>query len=310
MERSAFNDNYPLAQFGLTIIVAFCVAIILTIASMLIASPIFGMSIKDLASPEILYQPQNINAFKFLQLFQSIALFVVPSFILGKIFAGNSIEYLKLDKAPDKTRWALASIIILTAIPVINWIAELNSMIKLPDFMSGIQQYIDTTSKAYQTAMDAFMNISNLKGLAINLLVVALVPAIGEELLFRGILQRIFINWTRNIHWGIVIAAFIFSAFHFEFYGFFSRWLLGIMFGYMLVWTGSLWVPILAHFINNALAVIIYYLIHVKVLSEKMADVGANRESMYYTIICGIVSAHCMYVLYQKSRKVEESTKY
>ena len=82
------------------------------------------------------------------------------------------------------------------------------------------------------------------------------------------------------------------------------------MFGYMLVWTGSLWVPILAHFINNALAVIIYYLIHVKVLSEKMADVGANRESMYYTIICGIVSAHCMYVLYQKSRKVEESTKY
>jgi membrane protease YdiL (CAAX protease family) len=302
MERSAFNDNYPLAQFGITIIVAFCVAIILTLLSMVIASPIFGMSIKDLASPDILNQPQNVNAFKFLQLFQSIALFVVPSFILGKIFSDNSIRYLKLDIAPDKTRWALALIIILTAIPVINWIAELNALIKLPAFLSGIQQYIDSTSKAYQTAMDAFMNVSNLKGLAINLFIVALVPAIGEELLFRGILQRIFINWTRNIHWGIIIASFIFSAFHLEFYGFFSRWLLGIMFGYMLVWTRSLWIPIFAHFINNALAVIIYYLIHVKVLNEKAAEIGANNESMYYTIICTIVSAYCMVVLYQKSR--------
>ena len=307
MERSAFNDNYPLAQFGLTIIVAFCVAIILTMLSMLIASPIFGLSIQDLASPDILNQPQNVNAFKFLQLFQSIAFFVVPSFILGKIFSDSSIRYLKLDIAPDKTRWALALIIIVTAIPVINWIAELNALIKLPAFMSGIQQYIDNSSKAYQTAMDAFMNVSNLKGLAINLFIVALVPAIGEELLFRGILQRIFINWTRNIHWGIIIAAFIFSAFHLEFYGFFSRWLLGIMFGYLLVWTRSLWIPIFAHFINNALAVVIYYLIHIKVLSEKAADIGANHESMYYTIICTIVSAYCMYVLYQRSRKVGES---
>jgi membrane protease YdiL (CAAX protease family) len=236
---------------------------------------------------------------------QSIALFVVPSFILGKIFSGNSTHHLKLDVAPDTTPLGLVLVIMLTAIPAIDLLAALNSAIRLPDFMSGIQHYIDDTSKTYQQATDAFMNVFNLKGLAINLFIIAIVPAIGEELLFRGILQRILINWTRNVHWGIIIAAFVFSAFHFEFYGFFPRWLLGIMFGYMLVWTGSLWIPVFAHFINNALAVIIYYLIHVKVLDEKMADLGGSRQYLPYTMICSILSVFFVYLLYQRRKKAE-----
>jgi membrane protease YdiL (CAAX protease family) len=300
MERSAFNDNYPLAQFGLTIIVAFCVGIILTIIAMAIAMPIFGMSMQDMASPEILTQPQNINLLKYLQMVQSIGLFVVPPFLLGKFFSGDSIRYLKLDISANLNIWILAFILMFTAIPAIDFLAELNSKIRLPEFLSGLQSYIDSSSKAYQETSDAFMKVTGIKGLSINLLIVAVIPAIGEELLFRGILQRIFINWTRNVHWGIIIAAFIFSAFHLEFYGFFPRWLLGIMLGYMLVWTGSIWVPIFAHFVNNATAVILYYLVHVKVLNEKVTEFGANPEFYLYTLVLTIISVGCVYLLYQK----------
>jgi membrane protease YdiL (CAAX protease family) len=300
MERSAFNDNYPIAQFGLTIIVAFCVAIILTMISMAMALPIFGLTMKDMATPEILNLPQNINAMKYLQIFQSIGLFVLPAFLLGKFFSGNSIHYLKLDNFPKVNRWLLACLLMLTAIPAIDFLAELNSRIRLPEFLSGLQNYIESTSKLYQDASEAFMKVTSLKGLAVNLLIIAVIPAFGEELLFRGILQRIFINWTRNIHWGIIISAFLFSAFHMEFYAFFPRWLLGIMFGYMLVWTGSIWTPIFAHFLNNAIAVILYYLVHVKVLNESATEFGTKPEFYLYTIILTIISGICVYLLYRK----------
>ena len=84
----------------------------------------------------------------------------------------------------------------------------------------------------------------------------AILPAIGEELLFRGVFQRLLTEWTRNIHWGIILAALLFSFFHFEFYGFLPRFLLGVFFGYLFVWTSSIWVPILAHFTNNFIIVV------------------------------------------------------
>ena len=140
--------------------------------------------------------------------------------------------------------------------------------------MSAIQQYIDQTSKTYETITESFMKGNSFMGLLENLLVIALIPALAEEFLFRGVFQRIFINWTRNPHWGIIITSFIFSVIHLEFYGFFPRWLLGILFGYMLLWSGSIWLPIIAHFLNNGIAVITYFLINNGRVNTKMADIG------------------------------------
>jgi membrane protease YdiL (CAAX protease family) len=237
---------------------------------------------------------------KYFQIVQSIGLFVIPPFIFGKFFSGNSAHYLRLDVSPNSFRLLWLLVIMITAIPVINLLASLNSMIRFPEFMSGVQNYIDEASKSYQTTTEAFMKVSTFWGLGMNLLIVAVIPAIGEELFFRGILQRIFVNWTRNIHWGILIPAFIFSAFHLEFYGFFPRWLLGIMFGYFLVWSGSIWVPIFAHFVNNSLAVIAYYLVNKGILNDKTIDIGSNSDILPYTIICGIVSGFGIYWLYRK----------
>ena len=289
-----------LSQLGLTIITALSVLVIISLISILIAIPIFGINITTLTSPGLLTEPKNIGLLKYLQLFQSIGLFIIPPFILGKFFSGNSVHYLKLDTPLKSYRFALVIVIMITSIPVINFLAALNSMIRFPEFMSDVQNYIDSASKSYQTTTEAFMKVSTFKGLMANLFIIAVIPALGEEFLFRGVLQRIFTNWTRNIHWGILIPAFFFSACHLEFYGFFARWLLGIMFGYLLVWSGSIWIPVFAHFINNSFAVIAYYLINKGILSEKIADVGSTSEILPYTIICIVISGFGLYLMYLK----------
>ena len=87
---------------------------------------------------------------------------------------------------------------------------------------------------------EAFLNINSAFQFVIVFFMVAILPAIGEELLFRGVAQRLFSEWTKNVHWGIFISAFLFSALHMQFYGFVPRLLLGMMFSYMLEWSGSL----------------------------------------------------------------------
>ena len=105
----------------------------------------------------------------------------------------------------------------------------------------------------------AFLVMNTPLDLLINLFIIAVIPALGEELLFRGLIQKLVYKWKSNIHLSIWLTAFLFSAVHMQFLGFFPRMLLGALLGYMLVWTGSLWLPIIAHFTNNALAVLMTY---------------------------------------------------
>jgi hypothetical protein len=102
----------------------------------------------------------------------------------------------------------------------------------------------------------AFVNVTSVREVFINVLVIAVLPAVGEELLFRGVVQRIVAEWMRNHHAGIWISAAVFSAIHIQFFGFIPRMLLGVCFGYLLLWSGSIWLPVIAHFFNNAAAVV------------------------------------------------------
>ena len=104
--------------------------------------------------------------------------------------------------------------------------------------------------------------------LVVNLIIVALLAAVGEELLFRGSMQNIFLEWTKNKHAAVWITAVLFSALHAQFYGFLPRMLLGVVLGYLYIWSGSLWLSMLFHFLNNGLAVLFSYLIAKGTISE------------------------------------------
>ncbi|MDZ7777205.1 MAG: CPBP family intramembrane glutamic endopeptidase [Bacteroidales bacterium] len=104
------------------------------------------------------------------------------------------------------------------------------------------------------------MERTSYGALAANLLLIAVIPAIGEELFFRGVLQKVFTDWFSNAHAGIIITSVLFSALHMQFFGFLPRFVLGVLFGYYFYWSRSLWLPIFAHFINNGAAVVVAFL--------------------------------------------------
>jgi len=116
------------------------------------------------------------------------------------------------------------------------------------------------------------LQMNSLGAMLFDLLVIGLLTAIAEEFLFRGCVQTIFTRWTKSKHWGIWIAAILFSAFHMQFFGFLPRLLLGVFFGYFVAWSGSIWTSVWGHFINNGSAVVITYLFQQKIIKVNPDD--------------------------------------
>ena len=139
------------------------------------------------------------------------------------------------------------------------YVIEWNASIDLPDFMSGFEQWAKELEQTLAETTEKFTDFQNFPEFIVGLIAISILPGIGEEFLFRGVLQNGLQKWTKNVHVAIWVAAFIFSAIHMQFYGLVPRMLLGALFGYLYVWSGSLWYAIIAHMANNGIAVIITY---------------------------------------------------
>ena len=109
----------------------------------------------------------------------------------------------------------------------------------------------------------------------------------------------------KNSHWGIWISAILFSALHMQFYGFIPRLLLGVLFGYLLVWSGSMWIPIIAHFFNNAFAIIALYLINQNKISPAIEEIGTTSGSLYLAAISGIMVFILLYAFKKQNSENE-----
>jgi len=205
--------------------------------------------------------PDVINSMKLLQVLSGgIGLFIVPAFVAAYFFDSNFLEFLQLKKSALLFSLLIVLAILFVSIPFINWMVEINSQLKLPSSLAALEQWMKSSEDEAARLTEAFLAGSSITSLLTNIFIVALLPALGEELFFRGIMQRIFLQMTKNNHAAILITATIFSAIHLQFYGFFPRMMLGIFLGYLLIWSGSLWLPVFTHFTNNAAAVVITFL--------------------------------------------------
>lgn len=286
MRDGLLADSGPFAKLMFSAFIVLACFLITLVAGVLLAVPIFGMGFMELIdSLSHITHPDYANLLKYFQVTQSIGLFVIPPFILGWFFGGNSFNYLKLDKTIGWGTIALTAVIMISAIPLINLMAHLNAQMSLPDFLGPVEEWMKETEQAAERLTETFLAADNLADLMVNILIIAVVPAIGEELLFRGVIQRLFSEWTRNHHAGIWISAIIFSAMHLQFFGFLPRTMLGVLFGYMFVWSGKMWIPIVAHFVNNAMAVTVYYFIQRKQLSEDVETIGADFGDWLFVIL-------------------------
>ena len=209
---------------------------------------------------------QSTTSLKCLQFLQTIGTFLLPPILCAWIWDADHkpLRWLHLDQGANWQTFLLAITIMICAIPGINLLADLNSRVVLPESLAHLEQLFKQQEEAAAELTKRFLEADNIGTLLINIGLMALLPALAEELSFRGTLQQVLKGEGLRVtgygtHVAIWITAFIFSAIHMQFYGFIPRMLMGAMFGYIFVWTGCLWVPILMHFVNNGLAVLAFY---------------------------------------------------
>lgn len=259
--RMVYKNIHPASKIVVIAATALICLIICIVISAVLAIPLFGPdAFSSLLTSTLSVSEGNIGLLKYFQLFQSIGLFVIPALIVAYLFGGNVRLYLSLTKQPYLKSILLAILIVLSASPLINVLGVWNSEMSLPEFMSGIENWMKQSEESAAHLTEMFVKADNLGVLLFNIFLIGIIPAIGEELLFRGVIQRVFTEWTNNKHIAIWVTAIFFSALHLQFYGFIPRVVLGAMFGYMFIWSGNLWLPVFAHFGNNTAAVIAYYL--------------------------------------------------
>lgn len=228
-----------------------------------------------------------INYAELLQLSQSIIGMVLASIFLVYVLFEEPWKTIGLHQPLKPNLLLLVPLAVLFSQPLITIIANLNLSIRLPEFLSEIETWMKTMETNATEMIQLMIGGNGPFECLFTLFLIAVVPAVGEELLFRGVLQKTLISHIKNYHIAIWISAFVFSFIHLQFFGFFPRLLLGALFGYLFVWTKSIWVPMLAHFINNAIAAIslLIYGEEVLELSAKSTyQIGEGFEySLYLT---------------------------
>ena len=203
--------------------------------------------------------PQDLNALRFMQISSQLFTFVFPPIAYAFLVKEKPVNALGLKNS--KILWFLIGTAMIFAIMPLNSIfAEWNAGLTLPDSMSKIESLMKQMQESATAMIEKFVSVDTIGGLILNLFMIAGLAAIGEELLFRSIIQTSLIKICKNAHVGILIASAIFSFIHLEFYGFVPRLILGMLLGYMFYFSGSIWIPMLMHFLNNGTVVLIYFL--------------------------------------------------
>jgi membrane protease YdiL (CAAX protease family) len=288
-------ENKPFTQFSLVLSLCLISVIVFSLAGTFLAAIIYGfnpLEINNLGNPSL------IDGMKLVQLFSALGLFVVPPVVYALITSKKPFKVLGLKSFPKVTSYGLVLLFMISLTPFLSWVIELNAGMELPGFMSGIEQWMRDSEHDAEQVTKAFLTFNGIGSLIYVLLIVAVVPAVGEELLFRGVLQNIFINWTKNAHLGIWVSAILFSALHMQFFGFFPRFLLGLLFGYMFYWSNSLWLPILGHFINNGTVVILAYF-YPEIINETESAFGEGLISMFYYMGSLLASMTILYLIWK-----------
>jgi membrane protease YdiL (CAAX protease family) len=227
-------------------------------AGSMILSNITGISFFELrdAGNWDLTNPKMLTYMRGLILIQFLFLFTIPSLLFSYFSDPIPMQYLGLKAPSSAVYWILGLLLILAAYPFVEYIGYLNQKISLGETTN---RWMKSMEEEAARQIRFMLQERTPAELVKNLVFIALFAGVGEELFFRGILQRIFIRITQNPWMGIILTAAIFSGIHFQFYGFFPRFLLGILLGVIYWYSGSLWVAILAHFLYDAAVILVVY---------------------------------------------------
>ena len=245
--KGIFKDKSSTSKIGIFFLMMVVSVILHTLLAQAVIVLFTNVTLMAVSMMQFTSQSE-IDAVKFIQMFSTIGLFIVPT-----LFYSYLCDFdLKLKLNFKRPTLLLVIAIMILINPFIAFIYEWNMSFNIPDWMLVFDDNAEKITKY-------FLKMNTLGDLFFNLLIIAIIPAVGEELLFRGYLQQKMTQWLGKPHVAIIVTAFLFSAIHMQFQGFLPRFALGLVLGYLFYWSNSLWLPIIAHFLNNAMAVTFAY---------------------------------------------------
>lgn len=225
----------------------------------------------------------SLNFIRVMQVFQSVFIFLVPALLCAYLFNEDGCQYLKIKKAVN-LKVLIYSIILIVAIqPLISFTGYYNKMMTLPESLSELEQSMQAMENSAAALLERLMADHSPDVVIANFIVIAVAAGITEEFFFRGSLQQLVKKICHNRHVTVWITAFIFSFIHFQFYGFVPRMLLGALLGYIFLWSGNLWIPVIVHILNNALSVALYYKFHSTPVYDRLESFGTG-DTVWATV--------------------------
>ena len=248
---------------------------------------------------------ENISQLKIIQLISSVFIFIIPPLLFSYFENNQYLKGLGFNSKFKRQNILIILMIIFFSQPLVAYCMQLNL-----DFINSITDYIPKVIESMKQMeekakllTEGFLKMDNIGDLLFNLFLIAIIPAIGEEMFFRGVIQKKLKNILRNPHIAILITSFIFSAIHMQFFGFLPRFFLGMVLGYLFYYSGNLWMPIIAHFINNALAILLMYLPFAKKIDTDISQLEKTEISMIQATFFLIIVLFFIYLYKQINGK-------
>lgn len=304
-EKPERNETRSSAFTSLLLLVAF-VFLGLFVGQLLGMALIFPMLDFDVQQVMLLLSdptavPMARSALLILQAGGALVGFVLAPLIHQQFIDKNPPARLLDAQHTETLPLLLVFILVVAFMPVNATVMEWNLSLDFGPISPAFQEWAFAKEEELRQLTEYLTRFESFGGLLVGIFVIAVLPALGEELIFRGIIQRRCYTLLGNPHLAIWLAALVFSAIHFQFFGFFPRLLLGALFGYIYYWSGNLWYAIFAHFVNNGFTLVMLYL-----YQQGMIDTDIDSTEPIPWTTAGLALAVCIALLIVLKRRIHQ----
>jgi membrane protease YdiL (CAAX protease family) len=261
----------------------------------LVSQLLFGSMIESVSDLDNLSR-NSINKLKASQFVNQLFGFLLPSAVAAYVL--KNPKWFSDFNGDLKVRPSLYILLAMAVLlPLIAYLSYLNLQFSFPDFLSNLEKVLRSLQDQLDGVVEQFVRVDTWYDIPVNILIIAVLPALAEEYLFRGNLQVYFMRMISNPHIAIWLTAFIFSAFHGQVYGILPRWVLGALLGYLYYWSGSLKYSVLAHFANNFYALVLSWAYGFSATGEE--EFGDNQ---WLNVLIVLISTGIAWMLISRFR--------
>jgi len=305
MIKASLSNLTPFTKLLLILAVVVGLSSIFTLVFIVLAIPFTGITaLKALVSGA----GASIAFLKYIQAVQSISIFIIPSIAVAWLFSNQPWRWMGFKKT-KLSLILISALIFIVCQPFVAYLAKINAELTLPEYLAFLEVWMKNTESTINQLVFQFLDTKSVASILSNLVIFVVIPALGEEMLFRGAIQPVIAQWTKSRHWAVWITAFLFSAMHLQFFTFLPRFFLGIMLGYLLVYGKNIWYPVVGHFMNNLLSLVIFYYYRAFKPDINPMEIEAAGYATWMVLVSIIVFTGCMLLLKREAKSEDEYEK-